>query len=235
MKEKSVAVVRVTSTIPAEHPRGGAAQEGTAMAYRRFGIVVSLSHAAALVAIACGGGGGGSGPGFNNVSQLNAIWTLSGTYNFTCNGATENEAIAGAKVYLYGGSFNEQADTASTGELSFTLTNTNEDPFDGSWGLTVKCGNAILVTGGIIIQNGSISASVSQQQFYCTATGIVGVPNITTAPLTGSLTSDGALTAALVQNGGGGTLSFSQTATSLTSISASGTYGATMSLSRSAP
>src|SRR5258708_27560574 len=92
---------------------------------------------------------------------IDAAGNLSG--NVATNGGTPvlSDSLAGSC-----NATSCQGHTASTGELSFTLTNTNEDPFDGSWGLTVKCGNAILVTGGGFLPNGCIPSSPPPHPSY---------------------------------------------------------------------
>jgi hypothetical protein len=60
------------------------------------------------LAISCGGGGNGTPPpDFTTLSQLDAMWSLSGTFGLICNGTTEHEGIAGAQIPVFNGSFKQ--------------------------------------------------------------------------------------------------------------------------------
>lgn len=252
-------------------------------------VLGSVLTGALLVAAACSGGGGSKGPGFTDLSQLNAVWTLNGTYSFTCNGAPENVAINAAKVWIFNGQFNTtlpwptsvcgsngilfqgavgidgsisgtvatngggstlsdtlagscsasacKGSTPSTGEFTFTMTNTGTNPFDGSaWNANVGCATG----GGTGLTNLTISQgqySGSAQIYVICASGSTVTP--AQAPVAGTFTlsvmSNGALSASLVQ-GTSDTLSFSSTMTGITdSGTITGTNNATFRLVRPTP
>lgn len=59
-------------------------------------------------AAACSTRSGADGPDYTSLSQLNAIWSLSGQVSFLCNGAPVNEDVSGGRVHVFDGIFDEQ-------------------------------------------------------------------------------------------------------------------------------
>ena len=100
-----------------------------------FGITVA---AAVFVAAACSSSSGKKGPGFTSLAELNAVWKLTGTYSFICNGTPENIAITNATVTIYGGVFNSYL----------------------PWPTTI-CGSASTQFQGVVNADGSITGTVS--------------------------------------------------------------------------
>jgi hypothetical protein len=116
---------------------------------------------ALLVVAACGSGGGGGG-GFSNVSQLDAIWTLNGTYSFNCGGVAEHQIISGAKVYVFGGAFYEKALALPSAICGFgSLT------FRGNIDLSGNITGTVVTNGGNPPLSDTLSAT-------CTATSCQG-------------------------------------------------------------
>ena len=67
-------------------------------------VILLLAGAAA----ACSSQSGDNGPDYTSLSQLNAIWSLSGTLSFICNGAPVNENLSGGVVHIFNGTFDAE-------------------------------------------------------------------------------------------------------------------------------
>lgn len=74
-----------------------------------------ITSAALLVAAtaSCSSSSGESGPGFTAVSELNAVWTLTGTYQFLCNSSPVSVTITSEPVVIYNGTFDSRIDWPS--------------------------------------------------------------------------------------------------------------------------
>lgn len=159
-----------------------------------FGITVA---AAVLVAAACSSSGGGKkGPGFNNLNQLNAVWKLTGTYSFLCNGATENVAITNATVYIFNGVFN------TTLQWPTSVCGSNGVLFNGVVGADGSISGTVATNGGGSTLSDTLSGS-------CSATSCSGQSANTsefsfTMTNTGTNPFDGSTWSASLQCSGGG-------------------------------
>lgn len=231
------------------------------------------------------GSGGSSEGGLTSLSQLNAIWTMSGQYSYQCNGVAENESISGARVQIFDGQFNEAvialptdtcnfasflfqgsidatgaitgtestnggnpplSDTltgscsatsctgssANTGTLHFTLSNTEENPFDGTWSIIIACGDGTTIW--------KLSPTLSGGSFSQTAPGIDsctdgGEPMANASgndTLSVSITGDGILTGTL-NSTSDGAITFAGTSNATATVfSATSTFGSTLYMSR---
>lgn len=243
-----------------------------------------------LLAAGCGPSGP-TGPGFTNVSELDAIWHVTGTFSFMCAGSTENLAID-SKVYVFAGAFDEpaityptypsrvcgtnsfalkgsidasgnitgnvstnggnpvlsdtltgrctktacQGQSANTGLIQFKLANTGEDPFDGAgWSVQMSCSDgmqAVAVNGGATVTGGAFTVSPRTGR-VCTSTGSI-FRSPSGSSLAGKITSTGAFSGTLSQ-GTDPSVTLSGTATSLTSVTGTGNFGTTITLSRGPP
>jgi hypothetical protein len=158
---------------------------------------------AVLLTAGCGGSATSQGPGFTNISQLNSVWKLNGTYGFQCNGAAENIAINNATVYVFNGGF------------STTLR----------WPSAV-CGSYGVSFNGVVNSDGSIAGNVATSggsstlsdtlKGTCSATSCSGTSANTsefsfTMANSGTNPFDGSPWRASLQCSDGGGVSFSGT------------------------
>jgi len=257
-----------------------------------FGLIAAISFVPALGS--CGGATAPAPQDFTSLSQLNAIWTLNGTFAFSCNGVDEHEAVTNARIHIFNGAFDERnvalpsaacgigtirvqgaidltgaisgnvitqggsptlsdtfsgtctatscsAQTANTQLLyPFTLSNTAENVYDGTlWQLAVHCSDGTAMSfassssppsldNGGTLQGAGTTCSTS----VCTAAGSTADASTDTWTLSGTVAANGALSATLAQ-GAAGSLVFSGGASSsATSLSGTGTFGATISLTQ---
>jgi hypothetical protein len=102
----------------------------------------AVASVMALTGISCGGGSSGApAPNYTTLSQLNAVWSLSGTVAFNCNGVAENQNVT-ATVPIYGGAFSGNANLQG-GACGITGIN-----FRGSIGLDGTISGNVVTIGG---------------------------------------------------------------------------------------
>ena len=261
------------------------------MTVRTFRLIAAICFVPALGS--CGGSSGPPPPNFTSLSQLNAIWTLNGTFAFSCNGVDEHEGVTGAKIHVFNGNFDEpnialptaacgiatirvqgaidlsgaitgsvitqqgnpvlsdtfsgtctatscSAQTANTQLLyPFTLSNTAESVYDGTqWQLAVRCsdGTAMSLASSSVpsLDNGGNlqGAGTTCSTSVCTAAGSTTAASTDTWTLSGTVSATGAVSATFAQGAAGSLVFTGPASTSKTSLSAPGTFGATISLTQ---
>lgn len=122
-------------------------------------IRIPLALLFVVAGFGCSGGDEKNEPGFESLAELNARWTLAGTYQFLCDGSPVSTTITAANVYIFNGAFDAMvpwpAPVCGVGAVHLT----------GLVGPTGK------IAGTAALPNGALSDSLSGS---CDATSCEG-------------------------------------------------------------